>query len=61
MDRRITRVLRLGKVEIGGNSAISIQSMTNSKTEDVAATVLQINQQLAETFLIEAPARSCGL
>ncbi|MDD4084525.1 MAG: flavodoxin-dependent (E)-4-hydroxy-3-methylbut-2-enyl-diphosphate synthase [Acholeplasmataceae bacterium] len=47
MDRRITRVLRLGKVEIGGNSAISIQSMTNSKTEDVAATVLQINQLAA--------------
>ncbi len=33
----------VGNVPIGGGAPIAIQSMTNTKTEDVAATVAQIN------------------
>lgn len=34
----------IGNVKIGGGNPIAIQSMTNTKTEDVGATVGQINQ-----------------
>ncbi|MCD8330727.1 MAG: flavodoxin-dependent (E)-4-hydroxy-3-methylbut-2-enyl-diphosphate synthase [Lachnospiraceae bacterium] len=40
--RRRTREARIGDVVIGGENPIRIQSMTNTKTEDVAATVRQI-------------------
>ncbi|MGH9266886.1 MAG: flavodoxin-dependent (E)-4-hydroxy-3-methylbut-2-enyl-diphosphate synthase, partial [Acidimicrobiales bacterium] len=33
--RRPSRKIRLGKVEIGGDAPVSIQSMTTTKTEDV--------------------------
>ncbi len=39
---RNTRQVRIGKVVIGGGAPIAIQSMTNTKTEDVEATVQQI-------------------
>lgn len=42
MRRESTKKIRIGDVEIGGGNAIAIQSMTNTKTEDVAATVAQI-------------------
>ncbi len=38
----MTRKIRVGAVEIGGGAAVSIQSMCNTKTEDVPATVAQI-------------------
>lgn len=38
----ITRKVLVGKVPIGGNNPIRIQSMTNTKTEDVKSTVDQI-------------------
>ena len=37
-----TKKIRIGNVTIGGGSPILIQSMTNTKTEDVEATVAQI-------------------
>ena len=40
--RKNTREVRIGDVAIGGGSPIAIQSMTNTKTEDAAATVEQI-------------------
>lgn len=42
MERKKTRQVKIGSVCIGGNAPIAIQSMTNTKTEDVAATVAQI-------------------
>ncbi len=42
INRRKTRKLRVGDIYIGGDSPVSIQSMTNTKTSDVAATVKQI-------------------
>jgi len=46
-SRRATRVVRVGKVEIGGDNPIRIQSMTNTDTMDTLATVEQVTQ-LAE-------------
>ena len=40
--RKNTRVINIGKVAIGGNNPIAIQSMCNTKTEDIKATVEQI-------------------
>lgn len=42
MSRTNTRVVTIGDRVIGGGNPILIQSMTNTKTEDVAATVAQI-------------------
>lgn len=42
MERRKTRKLQLGNIYLGGDAPIAVQSMTNTKTEDVEATVKQI-------------------
>ena len=41
MKRRLTREIRLGNLRIGGSAPVSVQSMTNTDTQDVAATVAQ--------------------
>ena len=43
MGRDKTKIVHIGDKIIGGGNPILIQSMTNTKTEDVAATVKQIN------------------
>ena len=40
--RMHTKVIQIGDLKIGGGNPIAIQSMTNTKTEDVKATVEQI-------------------
>ena len=42
MTRNDTKVIRIGNCRIGGGNPVAIQSMTNTKTEDVDATVSQI-------------------
>lgn len=42
MYRDYTRVVQIGDRKIGGGNPVLIQSMTNTRTEDVAATVAQI-------------------
>ena len=42
MIRNNTKVVSIGDVKIGGQNPIAIQSMTNTKTEDVQGTVSQI-------------------
>ena len=44
MEKRITKEVHIGNRVIGGANPILIQSMTNTKTEDVAATVAQIQK-----------------
>ena len=44
MTRKITKKVQIGNVVVGGGSPIKIQSMTNTKTEDVKATVAQIKK-----------------
>ena len=40
--RQNTKVIQIGNVSIGGGNPIAIQSMTNTRTDDVEATVAQI-------------------
>ena len=47
MERRITKTVQIGDRVIGGGNPILIQSMTNTKTENVAATVEQIQRLTA--------------
>ena len=42
MYRDNTKVVNIGGVNIGGGNPVAVQSMTNTKTEDVKATVSQI-------------------
>ena len=42
IERKKTRQIHIGPVAIGGGAPISVQSMTNTKTTDTAATVAQI-------------------
>ncbi len=44
MEKRMTKEVHIGNRVIGGANPILIQSMTNTKTEDVAATVAQIQK-----------------
>lgn len=44
MQRYKTRQIQVGSVKIGGDAPISVQSMTFSKTRDVASTLEQINR-----------------
>jgi len=43
ISRKKTKVINVGEVKIGGNNPISVQSMTNTLTTDVKATIKQIN------------------
>ena len=43
INRKKTRVIKVGDVKIGGDNPISVQSMTNTLTTDVKATISQIN------------------
>lgn len=47
MERRKTRQIQVGKVKIGGDALISVQSMTNTRTDDAAATLRQIGELAA--------------
>ena len=40
--REHTKVIQIGDCKIGGGNPVAIQSMTNTKTEDVETTVAQI-------------------
>ncbi len=44
ITRRKTKEINVGKVKVGGDNPISVQSMTNTLTTDVRATILQINE-----------------
>mgnify|MGYP001453360549 FL=1 len=44
IERRKTKEICVGKVKVGGNNPISVQSMTNTLTTDIKATICQINE-----------------
>ncbi len=44
MKRKKTREIKIGNTFIGGSARISVQSMTNTQTKDVGATVRQIKE-----------------
>ena len=42
IERRKSRQIRVGNVLVGGDAPIAVQTMTNTPTEDAAATIAQI-------------------
>lgn len=44
IDRRKSRLIHVGRVPVGGDAPISVQTMTNTLTHDVKATVEQIRR-----------------
>jgi 4-hydroxy-3-methylbut-2-en-1-yl diphosphate synthase IspG/GcpE len=47
MTRNETRCIQVGAVKIGGDAPVSVQTMCNTKTHDVEATVRQIRAMRA--------------
>ena len=45
--REDTRVVEVGKIKIGGGNPVVLQSMCNTKTEDIKGSIAQV-QRLAE-------------
>jgi len=44
VNRKKTAQIRIGNVSIGGTAPVAVQSMTNTRTDDVDATVSQITK-----------------
>ncbi len=44
ITRRVSRRIHVGRVPVGGDAPISVQTMTNTLTTDVAGTIAQIRQ-----------------
>ncbi len=44
INRKKTKVINVGSVKVGGDNPISVQSMTNTLTTDISATIDQINK-----------------
>ena len=44
INRKKTKEIKVGKVSVGGNSPITVQSMTNTLTTDVKNTINQIKE-----------------
>ena len=44
INRRKTKVINVGNIKIGGKNPITVQSMTNTLTTDIKATIKQINE-----------------
>ncbi|GAB0117534.1 flavodoxin-dependent (E)-4-hydroxy-3-methylbut-2-enyl-diphosphate synthase [Acidisoma sp. 7E03] len=57
IDRRKSRQISVGPVKVGGDAPISVQTMTNTLTTDVAGTVAQIG--LAEVAGVDIVRVSC--
>jgi (E)-4-hydroxy-3-methylbut-2-enyl-diphosphate synthase len=62
--RRLTRVVNVGGVAVGGKNPIRLQSMTTSDTEDIAATVAQairLAEAGCEIIRITAPNKAAAI
>ncbi len=44
IHRRTSRKIKVGNIEVGGDAPISVQSMTNTLTTDITATINQIQE-----------------
>ena len=54
-QRRPTRKIRVGSLNVGGDAPITVQSMTTTKTHDIGATLQQI-AELTATRTMSQPA-----
>ena len=43
IDRRKSNTIKVGKVSVGGNSPISVQTMTNTITSDIKSTTFCVS------------------
>jgi len=57
ITRRVSRQVHVGRVPVGGDAPITVQTMTNTLTHDVAATVAQIKR--AEAAGVDIVRVSC--
>ena len=46
IQRRRSRQIRVGSVAVGGDAPITVQTMTNTLTTDVAATAVSLAQRI---------------
>ena len=63
IDRKKTNPIFVGDVGVGGDNPISVQSMTNTNTADVAATISQINDLQAagaDIVRVSVPDNDCA-
>tara|TARA_B100001250_G_C19805922_1_gene793279 strand:+ start:1156 stop:2256 length:1101 start_codon:yes stop_codon:yes gene_type:complete len=64
IDRRLTREIKVGKVAIGANNPIAVQTMTNTLTKDVKKTLNQITKATkcgADLIRVSVPDRESSL
>jgi len=64
IHRKKTKVINVGDVKIGGDNPISVQSMTNTLTTDVQATIKQINdihKEGADLVRVSCPDKDSSL
>ena len=64
IKRRKTKVINVGNVKIGGDNPISVQSMTNTLTTNVKATIKQINdiaEEGADIVRVSCPDKESSL
>jgi (E)-4-hydroxy-3-methylbut-2-enyl-diphosphate synthase len=65
IQRKKTRAITIGSINIGGGAPISVQSMTKTDTRDIAATVNQINElahagcQIVRVAVVNEAAARC--
>ena len=57
INRKKTREIKVGKISVGGNSPISVQSMTNTLTTDVKGTIKQIHSLEAGADIVRVSVR----
>jgi len=60
IKRKKTKVINVGNVKVGGDNPISVQSMTNTLTTDIKATINQINaiaEEGADIVRVSCPDR----
>ena len=64
IHRKKTKVINIGDVKIGGDNPISVQSMTNTLTTDIQATIKQINdihEEGADLVRVSCPDKESSL
>ena len=64
IDRRKTRTIKIGNLQIGGNSPILVQTMTNTLTSNVKETINQIERVVkvgADIVRVSVPDKESSL
>ena len=54
IKRKKTKEIKVGKVSVGGNAPISVQSMTNTLTTDILGTINQIKLWKRQELILQS-------